>query len=75
MIHLRLRHEGWQVNLKRVRRLYRLEKLLVRSRRRKKVPMADRQLLVRPMSRNEMWSADFVFDRLAACRQQRTPRA
>jgi len=65
MIHLRLRHEGWQVNLKRVRRLYRLEKLLVRSRKRKKVPMADRQPLVRPMSTNEVWSADFVFDRLA----------
>ena len=65
MIHLRLRHEGWHVNLKRVRRLYRLEKLLVRSRRRKKVPVADRQPLVRPMSRNEVWSADFVFDRLA----------
>jgi len=26
MIHLRLRHEGWAVNAKRVRRLYRLEK-------------------------------------------------
>jgi putative transposase len=65
MIHLRLRHEGWQVNLKRVRRLYRLEKLLVRSRKRKKVPIADRQPLVRPMSANEVWSADFVFDRLA----------
>jgi len=65
MIHLRLRHEGWQVNVKRVRRLYRLEKLLVRSRRRKKVPIADRQPLMRPMSRNEVWSADFVFDRLA----------
>ena len=41
MIHLWLRHEDWQVNLKRVHRLYRLEKLMVRSRRRKKVPMAD----------------------------------
>ncbi len=53
------------MNLKRVRRLYRLEKLLVRSRKRKKVPMADRQPLVRPTNRNEVWSADFVFDRLA----------
>ena len=26
--------------------------------------MADRQPLVRPASRNEVWSADFVFDRL-----------
>lgn len=65
MIHLRLRQEGWPVNLKRVRRLYRLEQLLVRSRKRKKVPMADRQPLVQPMGRNEVWSVDFVFDRLA----------
>ena len=43
----------------------RLEKLLVRSRRRKKVAMADRQPLVRPLRSNEVWSADFVFDRLA----------
>ncbi len=35
MIHLRLRHEGWPVNVKRVRRLYRLENLMVRRRKRR----------------------------------------
>ena len=65
MIHLRLRHEGWAVNLKRVRRLYRLENLMVRRRKRKKVPLGERQPLLRPSRRNEVWSADFVFDRLA----------
>jgi putative transposase len=65
MIHLRLRHEGWAVNVKRVRRLYRLENLMVRRRKRKKVPLGERQPLLRPSRRNEVWSADFVFDRLA----------
>jgi len=65
MIHLRLRHEGWAINLKRVRRLYRLENPMVRRRRRKKVALGERQPLVRPSRRNEVWSVDFVFDRLA----------
>lgn len=65
MIHLRLRHEGWLVNLKRVRRLYRLENLMVRRRQRKKVPLSERQRLVLPSRRNEVWWVDFVFDRLA----------
>jgi transposase InsO family protein len=64
MIHLRLRREGWAINLKRVRRLYRLENLMVRRRRRKKVALGERQPLVRPSRRNEVWSVDFVFDRL-----------
>jgi transposase InsO family protein len=65
MIHLRLQLEGWRVNLKRVRRLYRLEGLMVRSRKRKKVPVGDRQPLLKPCAGNEVWSVDFVFDRLA----------
>lgn len=65
MIHLRLRLAGWQVNVKRVRRLYREAQLMVKSRKRKKVPLADRQPLVRPGSANEVWSMDFVFDRVA----------
>jgi transposase InsO family protein len=39
--------------------------LQVRRRRRKKVPLADRQPLARPQAPNEVWSADFVFDRTA----------
>jgi transposase InsO family protein len=45
-----------------VHRLYVEERLQIRRRRRKKVPMADRQPLVRPAAPNEVWSADFVFD-------------
>jgi transposase InsO family protein len=32
---------------------------------RRYVPLADRQPLVRPQAPNEVWSADFVFDRTA----------
>lgn len=65
MIHLRLAQVGWAVNVKRVRRLYREENLMVRRRKRKKVAAGDRQPLLRPARANEVWSMDFVFDRLA----------
>jgi transposase InsO family protein len=65
MIYLKLRQAGQVVNHKRVDRLYAEARLQVRRRRRKKVPVADRQPLVRPQARNEVWSADFVFDRTA----------
>lgn len=65
MIYLKLRQAGQVVNHKRVARLYAEARLQVRRRRRKKVPVADRQPLVRPRARNEVWSADFVFDRTA----------
>jgi putative transposase len=68
MIHLKLRQAGQLVNYKRVERLYRLEKLQIRRRRRKKIPVAERQPLIRPGAANEVWSMDFVFDRIASGR-------
>ena len=68
MIHLKLRQAGELVNYKRVERLYRLEKLHIGRRRRKKVPVSDRQPLIRPGRANEVWSMDFVFDRIASGR-------
>src|SRR3546814_8555612 len=65
MIHLKLRQAGWLLNYKRVERLYQEAKLQVRRRKRKKVPVAERQPLVRPKAANEVWSMDFVFDRTA----------
>ena len=59
---------GWKVNHKRVERLYRLEQLQVRRRRRKKVPAGERQPLLRPQTANQVWSMDFVFDRVAGGR-------
>ena len=68
MIQLKLRQAGWKVNHRRVERLYRLEQLQVRRRRRKKVPSGERQALVRPQTANQVWSMDFVFDRVASGR-------
>ncbi len=68
MIYLKLRQADEIVNYKRVERLYRLEKLHIRRRRRKKIPEADRQPLIRPGQANEIWSMDFVFDRIASGR-------
>ena len=65
MIYLKLRQAGEPVNHKRVERLYAEARLQVRRRRRKKIPAAERQPLVRPHAPNEVWSADFVFDRTA----------
>ena len=65
MLHNRLRHEGWAINVKRTWRVYREEGLAVRKRRRKKLPVTKRQPLVRPEQPNEVWSMDFVFDELA----------
>lgn len=68
MIYLKIRQTGQTINHKRVERLYTLEKLQVRRRRRKKIPLADRQPLLRPGTANEVWSIDFVFDRIASGR-------
>ena len=65
MIYLKLRQEGKIVNHKRVERLYAEAKLQLRRRKRKKVPIGERQPLVRPQAANEVWSMDFVFDRSA----------
>jgi hypothetical protein len=63
MIYLKLRQAGQPVNHKRVARLYAEAGLQVRRRRRKKVPVSDRQPLGRPQAADQVWSMDFVFDR------------
>ena len=68
MIYLKLRQAGELVNHKRVERLYTLQQLQVRRRRRKKIPVGARQPLIRPGTANEVWSVDFVFDRIASGR-------
>ena len=65
MIYLKLRQRGLVVNHKRVERLYTEAHLQVQRRKRKKVPLGERQPLVRPETANEVWSMDFVFDRSA----------
>ena len=70
-IYLRLRREGWEVNRKRVYRLYREAGLAVRRRRRKRIGMVERKPLPCPNAINQSWSMDFVADGLADGRRFR----
>jgi putative transposase len=64
-IHVMLRREGWHVNKKRVRRLYRLEGLQLRMRiRRRKHMCLHRGPVPQPAAPGERWSMDFVHDQL-----------
>lgn len=64
-VHTLLRREGWHVNKKRVRRLYRLEGLQMRMRVRRRKHMAlHRGVAPVPTGRHQRWSMDFVHDRL-----------
>jgi putative transposase len=66
-----LRREGWKVNHKRVYRLYRLEGLIVRIRRRKKLASLARTAPAIPTRENERWVMDFVSDALSDGRKFR----
>lgn len=63
-IHILLRREGVHANHKRIERLYRLAGLTVRRRRRRERIALERQPLFLPAGPNEVWSMDFVMDRL-----------
>jgi len=65
-IWVMLRREGWPINRKRVRRLYRLDGLQVRMRVRRRKHMAlHRGPAPVPAGPVERWSMDFVHDALA----------
>ena len=70
MIHDMIRNE-WEepVNHKRTERIYREEGLLLKLRRRKKKLRHLRIALEVPAKPDEVWSMDFIFDRLASGRQ------
>jgi len=61
-LHVLLRREGWKVNIKRVYRLYKLEGLEVRTKKRHK--RASHLRVVQPPATgaNERWSMDFMRD-------------
>lgn len=63
--------QGWEVDIKRVHRLYKAEGLMVRRLRRKRLTrtVALNPLLVRP---NQEWAMDFISDALITGRALRT---
>ena len=64
-IHVLLKREGSQINVKRVYRLYRNAGLAVRKRSRKRIGLTERVPLFLPETPNHAWSMDFVHDGLA----------
>jgi putative transposase len=70
-LHILLRREGWQVNHKRVYRLYREEGLGIRVKRRKKLASSPRVLPPPATRPHERWSLDFLSDGLADGRRFR----
>lgn len=62
-IHVMLRREGWQVNHKKVYRIYTEENLAVRTKRRKKLVCGQRGAVPHPDAPDQLWSMDFVMDR------------
>ena len=64
-LHTLLVREGWQINLKRVYRLYREEGLSLRLKTKKKRISERRGAVARATAPVECWSMDFMVDRLA----------
>jgi putative transposase len=67
-----LRREGVLVNPKRVHRLYRLEGLSVRRKKRKRLARQAKPILAPTTAPNERWNMDFMEDSLASGRKFRT---
>ncbi len=65
-IHVLLRREGFLVNFKRTRRIYREENLFVRTspKRRRRVVTQLRAPPPTPVKLNQVWTMDFVHDQL-----------
>jgi putative transposase len=57
-----LRREGFTCNIKKIRRIYREEKLMVKRRKGRKKATGTRQPLPKPDSINQVWSLDFMSD-------------
>lgn len=63
-LYKRLRRKGWKVNYKRVERLYKLNKLALRRKMRRRIPLRERRPLSQPSRPNEQWGMDFIHDTL-----------
>lgn len=64
-IHTLLQREGWQINHKRVLRLYQLEDLQMRNKKpKRKVSSVVRKKNFQARKKNEIWSMDFMSDQL-----------
>jgi putative transposase len=70
-LHWLLCREGWTMNHKKFRRLYREERLQVRRRGGRKRALGTRAPMAIPQGPNQRWSLDFVSDALVCGRRFR----
>lgn len=70
-LHVLLRREGWQVNWKKLYRIYKEEGLTVRKRGGRKRALGTRAPMAIPQGPNQRWSLDFVSDSLSCGRRFR----
>src|SRR5205814_3007251 len=71
-LHILLKREGIIMNHKKLRRLYREERLQVRRRGGRKRAVGTRMPMTIPQAPNHRWSLDFLSDALAHVRRSRT---
>ncbi len=57
-LHILLEREGWEVNWKKLYRIYREERLTVRKRGGRKRPLGTRAPMAIPQGQNQRWSLD-----------------
>jgi putative transposase len=70
-LHILLEREGWEVNWKKLYRIYREERLTVRKRGGRKRALGTRAPMAIPQGPNPRWSLDFVTDSLVRGRRFR----
>lgn len=70
-LHILLKREGWDVNWKKLYRIYREEGLTVRKRGGRKRAIGTRAPMAIPQGLNQRWSLDFVSDTLSEGRRFR----
>lgn len=70
-LHVLLRRDGWQVNWKKLYRIYKEEGLTVRKRGSRKRALGTRAPMAIPQGPNQRWSLDFVSDSLSCGRRFR----
>lgn len=70
-LHILLKREGWDLNWKKLYRIYKEERLTVRKRGGRKRALGTRAPMAIPQGRNQRWSLDFVSDTLVDGRRFR----
>ena len=63
-LHVLLKREGFKLNQKKLRRIYKEQKLTVKMRKRNKLRSLTRMPIAPPTKVNQRWSMDFVSDQL-----------